>query len=106
MNPAYFRTKILPITVGSLKSVPLGADGQPKPNAGKPVPPVYEINQLDDIPNRRQELVLVRREVYHALRGLGWSYPIIAQLCERDHSSVHYAVQKWAEHLTKQATGE
>ncbi len=56
--------------------------------------------------DRRQELVLVRREVYHALRGLGWSYPIIAQLCERDHSSVHYAVQKWAEHLTKQATGE
>ena len=56
--------------------------------------------------DRRQELVLVRREVYHALRGLGWSYPVIAQLCERDHSSVHYAVQKWAEHLTKQATGE
>ena len=56
--------------------------------------------------DRRQELVFVRREVYYALRGLGWSYPIIAQLCERDHSSVHYAVQKWAEHLTKQATGE
>ena len=46
------------------------------------------------------------KAVENALRGLGWSYPIIAQLCERDHSSVHYAVQKWAEHLTKQATGE
>jgi hypothetical protein len=41
----------------TMKSVPLGPDGKPKPNGGKPVPPVYEINQLDDIPNRRQELV-------------------------------------------------
>jgi hypothetical protein len=41
----------------TMRSVPLGSDGKPKPNGGKPVPPVYEINQLDDIPNRRQELV-------------------------------------------------
>jgi len=53
--------------------------------------------------DRRPELVQARREVYYALRGLGWSYPVIAQLCERDHSSVHYAIRKWTEHLNKQA---
>jgi hypothetical protein len=41
----------------TMKYQPLGPDGQPKPNAGKPVPLTYDIKQLDDIPNRRQELV-------------------------------------------------
>ena len=58
--------------------------------------------------DRHRPYVLARREVYHALRQAGWSYPSIGQLCERDHSSILYAVRKWAEHLTKQAnaTGE
>jgi len=51
--------------------------------------------------NRQRHYVLARREVYHALRQAGWSYPSIGQLCHRDHSTILYAVQKWAEHLTK-----
>jgi chromosomal replication initiation ATPase DnaA len=56
--------------------------------------------------DRHRPYVLARREVYYALRQAGWSYPSIGQLCERDHSSILYAVQKWTEHLTKQATGD
>jgi hypothetical protein len=41
----------------TMKYQPVGPDGQPKPNGGKPVPLTYDIKQLDDIPNRRQELV-------------------------------------------------
>jgi hypothetical protein len=53
--------------------------------------------QLRD--DRRRPLVLARREVYFALRCVGWSYPSIAQLCERDHSSVLYAVREWIKFL-------
>jgi hypothetical protein len=51
--------------------------------------------------NRHKEFVLARREIYYALRELGWSYPAIGDFCQRDHTSVLYAVQKWAEHLSK-----
>lgn len=51
--------------------------------------------------DRHKEFVLARREIYHALRELGWSYPLIAKLCKRDHTSVLYAIQKWAQHLSE-----
>ena len=58
----------------TMKSVPLGPDGQPKPNGGKPVPPVYEINQLDDIPNRRQELVQYQSKPVLSLNAVRQSF--------------------------------
>jgi hypothetical protein len=57
-----------------MKSVPLGPDGKPKPNGGKPVPPVYEINQLDDIPNRRQELVQYQGKAVLSLNAVRQSF--------------------------------
>jgi len=58
----------------TMKSVPLGPDGKPKPNGGNPVPPVYEINQLDDIPNRRQELVQYQAKPVLSLNAVRQSF--------------------------------
>lgn len=49
--------------------------------------------------DRHRPYVLARRQLYHALREAGWSYPAIGTLCLRDHSTVIYAVQMWREHL-------
>lgn len=38
-----------------------------------------------------------RQDVYAILRGRGWSLPIIARFCNRDHTSVLYALRKHAE---------
>jgi hypothetical protein len=63
----------------TMKSVPLGPDGKPKPNGGKPVPPVYEINQLDDIPNRRQELVQYQAKPVLSLNAVRQSFFAVMQ---------------------------
>jgi len=87
------------------ESVPVPI-GQRVPNtkgARKVIEPILAARGLTwgDIvrDDRRRPLVLVRREVYFALRCIGWSYPSIAQLCERDHSSVLYAVREWIKFL-------
>jgi len=49
--------------------------------------------------DRHRPYVLARRQLYHALREAGWSYPAIGTLCLRDHSTVIYAVQMWRKHL-------
>ena len=63
----------------TMKSVPLGPDGKPKPNGGKPIPPVYEINQLDDIPNRRQELVQYQAKPVLSLNAVRQSFFAVMQ---------------------------
>lgn len=38
-----------------------------------------------------------RQDVYAILRARGWSLPIIARFCNRDHTSILYALRKHAE---------
>lgn len=54
--------------------------------------------------DRHRPYVLARRQVYHALREAGWSYPAIGALCLRDHASVIYAVKMWRAHLADPTT--
>jgi hypothetical protein len=83
--------------------VPIGQRVPNTKGARKVIEPILAARGLtwDDIvrDDRRRPLVLARREVYFALRCIGWSYPSIAQLCERDHSSVLYAVREWIKSL-------
>ena len=58
----------------TMKYQPVGPDGQLKPSAGKPVPPTYNINQLDDIPNRRQELVQYQSKPVLSLTAIRQSF--------------------------------
>ena len=58
----------------TMKYQPLGPDGQPKPNAGKPIPLTYDIKQLDDIPNRRQELVQYQTKPVLSLTAIRRSF--------------------------------
>ena len=58
----------------TMKYQPLGPDGRPKLNAGKPAPPTYEIKQLDDIPNRRQELVQYQSKAVLSLTAVRQSF--------------------------------
>lgn len=39
-------------------------------------------------PSRVKHLVTARRAIYVALRQLGWSYPAIGRLVDRDHTTV------------------
>jgi hypothetical protein len=54
--------------------------------------------------DRHRPYVLARRQVYHALREAGWSYPAIGALCLRDHATVIYAVKMWRAHLADPTT--
>jgi len=47
--------------------------------------------------SRLKHLDMPRREVYAYLRGLGWSYPVIAKFCNRDHASIMHGVQRYKE---------
>ena len=58
----------------TMKYQPLGPDGQPKPNGGKPAPLTYDIKQLDDIPNRRQELVQYQTKPVLTLTAIRQSF--------------------------------
>lgn len=90
------------------------APGQRVPNtkgARRVLEPILRAHELtwDDIirDDRHRPLVMARREIYFALRELGWSLPSIAQLCERDHTSVLYAIRKWENYLKQtNETGE
>jgi hypothetical protein len=55
---------------GTIKPVDLGPDGKPKPKPSGPVPKVYSINQLDDIPNRAVELRQFRTKPVMALQSI------------------------------------
>lgn len=43
--------------------------------------------------DRRKNLKLPRADVYRYLRSLDWSYPEIGRFCNRDHSSILYAIE-------------
>src|ERR1700692_4171978 len=44
-------------------------------------------------PSHKPRIVAARRELYRVLRGDGWSYPAIAALVGRDHTSVLRALK-------------
>jgi chromosomal replication initiation ATPase DnaA len=43
-------------------------------------------------PQRYKHLVAARAELYAGLRAMGWSYPDIGRACDRDHTSIMYAL--------------
>lgn len=45
-------------------------------------------------PSHEPVIVAARHEFWTFLRGLGWSYPAIARLARRDHTTVMSAMKK------------
>ena len=61
-----------------------------------PVLKKYNMDWETVISHRRiQHLIIPRYEVYKALRDNGYSFLRIGEICNRDHTSILYALRKY-----------